>query len=132
MMNRVRAIAALFPRYGLAVSWLLSVVWMGYDYLRDPGNTALHGYNRPGTFELTIKLGLVELFILYFILNPWVRKWKIARVLLAIVLSWVWTIVFALMTIHAGGIAMIHLFWLLMVDVVLFIALFFIYEKQNQ
>jgi hypothetical protein len=132
MMNRVRAIAALFPRYGLAVSWLLSVVWMGYDYLGDPENKTLHGYNYPGTFEFTIKLGLVELFILYFILNPWVRKWKMPRILLAIVLSWSWTFLLLFGLMHAGGIFLIHWLWLLAVDIVLFISLFVIDEIQNQ
>jgi hypothetical protein len=72
-VNPMQTIATLFPRYGLAVSWLLSVVWMEYDYLGDPENNTLHGHNYPGTFEFMIKLGLIELCILYFILNPWVR-----------------------------------------------------------
>jgi hypothetical protein len=132
MMNRVRAIVALFPRYGLVVSWLLSVVWMGYDYLGDPENKTLHGHNYPGIFEFTIKLGLIELCILYFILNPWIRKWKMARVLLAIVLSWGWTFLLLFGLMHAGGIFLIHWLWLLAVDIVLFIALFVIDEIQNQ
>jgi hypothetical protein len=105
---------------------------MEYDYLGDPENNTLHGHNYPGTFEFMIKLGLIELCILYFILNPWVRKWKMARVLLAIVLSWGWTIVSGVMTIHAGGIAMVHLLWLIAVDLVLLIAVFVIDEIQNQ
>jgi hypothetical protein len=121
MINRVRAIAALFPRYGLAVSWLLSIVWMGYDYLGDPGNNYEYGHNHPGQFELTIKLGLIELCILYFILNPWVRKWKMARVLLAIVLSCSWTFILGLGLMHAGGIFLIHWLWLLTIDIVLLI-----------
>jgi hypothetical protein len=66
---------------------------------------------------------LIELCILYFILNPESRKWKTARIEGAIVLSWGWTILFAVMTMHAGGIAIIHLLWLLAVDFVLFIGL---------
>ncbi len=121
MMNKVRAIAALFPRYGLAVSWLLSVVWMSFDYLRDPENKYQYGHNSPGIFEFTIKLGLIELGILYFILNPWVKKWKMARVLLAIVLSWGWTFMLVLGLMHTGGIFLIHWLWLLTVDIVLLI-----------
>ncbi len=130
-MNRVRPIAALFPRYGLVVSWLLSVVWMAFDYWHDPGNISQHGHNSPGVFEFTIKLGLIELCILYFILNPWVKKWKMERILLAIVLSWGWTVLLMLGLMHAGGIFIIHWLWLLAVDLGLFISLLVIGATKN-
>jgi hypothetical protein len=70
MMNRIRAIAALFPRYGLVVLWLLSVVLMAFDYWRDPENNFQYGRNHRRDFRILIILGLIELTLLYTILNP--------------------------------------------------------------
>jgi hypothetical protein len=123
-MQRIRRIARFFECYGLGISWLLFAGWMWQNYLRDPGLVDQYGYNRPGEYWFHLKLGLIELVSLYLLLNPWMNQRVILRILTVLVLCFGWTCLFGLASMHAGGMAMIHLLWLLAVDIVLFIGLF--------
>jgi hypothetical protein len=110
--------------YSLVLSWLGFGWWMWQDYLRDPGQITTYGHNRPNEYWLHLKIGLVELVLLYLALYPWDKEGLGWRMFFTLILWFCWMCFLGFMTIHSGGMSMIHLFWLLSVNIVLFVGLF--------
>ncbi|OUC13955.1 MAG: hypothetical protein B0A82_14290 [Alkalinema sp. CACIAM 70d] len=107
--------------YSLGVSWVLCVIWMKVDYWNDPGLVDKYGTNAPGAFNLYLIFSLIELTALYLVLNPQWKRWKTARLLLTILFFWMWTILQGAIAMHGGGVSMIHLLWLLSIDIALIV-----------
>jgi uncharacterized membrane protein YkgB len=97
---------------------------MWQAYLRDPGARLDYGYNRPGDYQANIVIGLVELAVLYLLLNPWYNRWVLVRIFMAFLLCFAWTLCFLIVSMHAGRIFSTHWFWLTAVNAVLFIGFF--------
>jgi hypothetical protein len=110
--------------YGLGLSWLICCWWMWQAYLRDPGTRLDYGYNRPGDYQANIVIGLVELAVLYLLLNPWYNRWVLIRIFTAFLLCFAWTFFFSIVSMHAGGIFSTHWLWLIAVNAVLFLGFF--------
>jgi hypothetical protein len=120
----VKKLGRFLECYGLGLSWLICCWWMWQSYLRDPGTRLEYGYNRPSDYRDNVIMGLVELAVLYLLLNPWSNRWIMARIFLTFLLCSIWTFLFAVVSIHAGNIFATHLFWLVMIDAALFIGFF--------
>lgn len=111
--------------FGLAAIWALTAILMLLNGLHDPFDPALegtrrYGHNHEGALRDGLVVSLVELAVLYGVLRPWKmggRAWL--RILGILVLLVPWTLVSAVLTMHAGGITTIHLMWLLTVVLVL-------------
>ena len=102
------------------------------DSLIYPENPlAEYGQNYPGELKFNLILGMIELGVLYFILNPGQKKFLTVRILLAIILVWLWTILFTFLTIHSGNISMIHEIWLITIAIVLPIAFIFEFSRKT-
>jgi fatty acid desaturase len=97
---------------------------MWQDYLGDPGLVDKYGYNSPNEYWMRLKFGLIELIFLYLMLNPWMTQLVILRILVALVICFCWTCLFGLASMHGGGMATIHLLWLLAVNIALLAGLF--------
>lgn len=115
-------------RAGLLSLWALTVAMMVMDHVGDPYDptrqgTAVYGHNAPGTLELGIGVSLIELLVVWAILRPesYVRSW--GRAALALVVLAPWAFASALATMHASGIFVIHLLWVLALAAACFILL---------
>jgi apolipoprotein N-acyltransferase len=98
---------------------------MCVNALQDPYNPLLegtrrYGHNHEGALRDGAVASLVELAVVYVVMQPWKtggRAWL--RGLIALMAFVPWTLLSAVLTMHAGGVVMIHLLWLLALDVVL-------------
>jgi hypothetical protein len=120
----VKKLGRFLECYGLGLSWLICCWWMWQAYLRAPEVRLDYGHNRPSDYIDNVIMGLVELAVLYLLLNPWYNRWIMARIFLMFLLFSVWTFLFAVVSMHAGNIFATHWFWLVMVDAALFIGFF--------
>jgi hypothetical protein len=96
------------------------------DHFRDPfdparSGTQRYGHNTPGTLGWTLAVMAVELVVLLAILRPstYERSW--GRALGAFALYAPAALFSALFAMHAGGILAIHLLWMLVVTLGLFV-----------
>jgi hypothetical protein len=116
--------------FGLAALWALFAALMINDALHDPYDPTLeathrYGHNHDGALREGLMATVIELAVLYLVLRPWStagRPWL--RVLVMLLPLIPWTLVSAVITMHAGGITMIHFVWLLAVVLVLVVSLF--------
>lgn len=110
--------------FALAALWLPFAAWMSVNALQDPYDPLLegtrrYGHNHQGALRDGIVTSLVELAVVYLVLQPWKtsgRAWL--RGVVALMAFIPWTLLSAVLTMHAGGVVTIHLLWLLAVDVV--------------
>ena len=116
----------------LAALLLLAAITMAliaWSYWRDPFDPALegtarYGHNHEGALLQGIGVTAVELAVLVAILRPWSyhRSWQ--RALGALGLFFPWLLFSAMLTMHAGGVMMFHLLWLLVVTAALVVGWF--------
>jgi hypothetical protein len=117
-MNALRTLS-------LALLWILFAAAMVLNGLGDPYDparkgTLAYGHNHQGALRDGLLGSLVELALLYVVVQPWKkggRTWL--RVLVALLLLVPWTLFSGVMCMHAGGIVVIHFLWLLAVVVAL-------------
>lgn len=114
----------LLRNFGFVICWGIFIVLMWVDHLQDPYNPNLigtegYGHNYEGALLQGFILTLIELGILYLIVRPWSFRCSWLRVIGAIVLFFPWTFLMVFMTMHGGGIVMLHFLWLVVVDLVL-------------
>jgi hypothetical protein len=103
-------------RVGLVLLWITAAAAMVLDHVGDPHDparegTAAYGHNAPGSLELGLIVTLVELLIVWAILRPGSYRRSWGRAVIALVLLGPWLAASLLMTMHAGGIFVIHLLW---------------------
>jgi uncharacterized RDD family membrane protein YckC len=128
-LGRGRRVVDAVRTFGLAILWALSAGCMVLNALRDPYDAALegtrrYGHNHEGALRDGLVVSLIELAVLYFVLRPWNKDGRPWLRVLALLLVFVpWTLLSAVLTMHSGGIVMIHLMWLLTVVLVLVVAL---------
>ncbi len=111
-------------RYGLAVRvvgllllWAATVAAIVLDHLGDPYDetrvgTEVYGHNAPGTLGVVLGATFLELLIILIILRPgsYLRSW--GRPLSGLVVLAPLIGLSLVMSMHAGGILLIHLLWL--------------------
>jgi hypothetical protein len=110
---------------GLAVLGLAFILLMVRDYavldpptLLPPGEPP-YGHNTPGILSRTVIITLIELGLLYCILRPWSFDRSVGRVVATIVLFLPWLTLNVLISMHAGGVFIWHLLWLMAVNLIL-------------
>jgi hypothetical protein len=120
-------VAVFLRRYGLIVLWLLLAWAMWRSWQHDPYNpaftgTAAYGHNRQGALLQGIGYTGAELVITYVALRAWSRQgswWRAVGGLLGFGLFAPIAAVGVLASIHAGGIGFLHVFWLVVLSLVL-------------
>lgn len=110
--------------YGLLSLWLLAVGLMCHDYVKDPYDptltgTAAYGHNGKGALQTMLVLSVVELIVLYLILQPWSYRRSWWRPLLALVLLVPWTFLSMVASMHADGVSVLHWLWLSVTTIIL-------------
>lgn len=102
----------------MAISWRLDP----HDAARV--GTDAYGHNGEGALALGLALTVVETLVLAGALRPWsYTRASWLRPLLVLLLAVPWTLVSAVLTMHAGGVIVIHLLWLLIIDAAVVVAL---------
>ena len=97
---------------------------MWVDHLQDPYNpnligTEAYGHNHEGALLQGFILTVIELGILYLIVRPWSFRRSWMRIIGAMVFFFPWTFLMVFMTMHGGGIMLLHFLWLVVVDLIL-------------
>lgn len=111
-MRRYRIIFSL-----LTVIWIVLIILMYADYVQNPPIGDRIG-NEEGSFLKFSLLSLIELIVLAVLvfINKYLSRFvAIAMTLASIALS----IFFLLNSMHSGGIAVLHFFWLCLLTVTL-------------
>lgn len=126
-------------RTAVAIAWLRSTLpfclwcgfacWMLLDWQRDPYDPSLtatraYGHNAEGSLALGLAASVLELAVFYAVTCPFLTRrprWFFVLPLIAIVPLAGWFVVCALLSMHAGGITMIHLIWLMALGVALLV-----------
>ena len=116
-----------FKNAGLLLLALFFARAMYQDfYVVDPYNPSLrgssaYGHNSRDALHVGLVFLVVELLIVYAIIRPWSyqRSWR--RALLALVIFVPWMILHAMASMHAGSVVALHVVWLLVLSVVLFV-----------
>jgi hypothetical protein len=102
------------PLAWVAVAAAMAGSWSSDPYDPARTGTAAYGHNGEGGLSFGLALTGVEALVLLVALRPWsytARSW--ARPLVTLGAALPWTLLSALLTMHAGGIIAIHLLWLL-------------------
>ena len=130
-------------RYTAAIVYLFFTFLMLKDWMEDnPAlqnwpieghDTAIHitqsyGYNQEGDLWMGLLLLSVELLVFYRIIEPWSFDKSYDRVAIAVSLFLLWAFVSLIMSMHAGGIFMLHFLW---VFSLIIIALSFLFKKSG-
>jgi hypothetical protein len=125
-----RSLTTTLRAYGLAGLWALMALWMVWTGIHDqgsfePGYHQSEGYGRDpeGAYLVGLAVSLVELALLYGVLQPWKKggvSW--VRTLGLLVLLAPWTMFSLFLCMHAGSTFTIHALWLLAVDIFLAVA----------
>ena len=105
----------------IPVAWALVAALMGQSWRSDPYDpgltgTSAYGHNGEGALSTGLVLTGIEALVLLVALRPWsysARAWW--RPLTVLPLAIPWTLLSAVLTMHAGGIIAIHLLWLVLV-----------------
>jgi hypothetical protein len=79
-------------------------------YVVDPGRRG-YGQNWPGDLSNAMWLGAFEVLGLLVVLRPWSYRRSWGRALVALALFVPWTLVAAMLGMHAGSINGAHLLW---------------------
>ena len=121
MTRAQRWLAALvIPVAWLAVAGLMGLSWSSDPYDPTLTGTSAYGHNGEGDLSFGLVLTGIEALVLLAALRPWsysAKAWW--RPLVVLPLAIPWTLLSAVLTMHAGGIVAIHLLWLLFVDAAL-------------
>jgi hypothetical protein len=101
----------------LPLFWALTALLMARDWANDPYDPTndRYGHNHEGALTDGLVMTSVELVVLVAILRPWSYDRSWVRSLVATVLLAPWTMLSMMMSMHAGGIVFIHLFWIFLV-----------------
>jgi hypothetical protein len=112
-----RARTVLAPLAPLLVVWAGGVVWMLVDDAHDPldpsrTGTANYGHNGAGIFAHGVLAMSLELLVLALLLRPGARGGRLwLRALLVGLPLLPYTAFSFLLTMHGGGVLMIHALW---------------------
>jgi hypothetical protein len=113
---------------GLLLLGGLTALAMVVNYRLDPFDPALEGTRRYGhNYAGALGTGLlfvgIELAVLIAVLRPWsyCRSW--VRSLGGLVLLVPWTLISLVLSMHSGGVILLHGMWLLLLVVVLTVGL---------
>jgi len=103
---------------GLLLLWAATVAAIVLDHLGDPYDetrvgTDAYGHNAPGALGVVLGATFLELLIFLIILRPgsYLRSWGRPLAGLVVLGPLIWLSL--LMSMHAGGILLIHLLWVL-------------------
>lgn len=108
----------------LPLLWIITAIAMVVNYLGDPYSplregTAAYGHNHAGALTDGLLFSLAELILVGLILRPWSYRQSWGRAVAAWVAFVPWTLMAMMMTMHAGGVLLIHFVWLLALTTVL-------------
>ncbi|MGL4768163.1 MAG: hypothetical protein ACRCV6_08830 [Formosimonas sp.] len=114
--------------YGLLVFGVLFIGMMWRDHLNDPVDltrmgTKGYGHNGAFEFQTTAFAVVVELLVAYAVLRPWSYQQSWGRALSALIMLVPWLMLNLVLLMHAGGIAALHVMWLLSLSGVVLMAL---------
>jgi FtsH-binding integral membrane protein len=117
-------VGTILRRFGLACVWVLVAAAMTWSWLCDPYDAVTwaehpYGHNSEGALQLGIVVTLIELAVLYLLLQPWKRDRGAGWLVFTLVLLVPWVLFSALMVMHAGGIFAIHFVWVAVVFIAL-------------
>ncbi|HEY8374888.1 MAG TPA: hypothetical protein VIK91_00310 [Nannocystis sp.] len=94
----------------------MTTALMYRDWLADPHDpsrtgTAAYGHNHAGAFPQLAVWALVELVVLYAVLAPGSARAGVGRAAVALGLVLPWALMSLMLTMHAGGIMVLHALW---------------------
>lgn len=120
----MRHVTWLVRNFGLLGLWFLAATLMLLDYRADPydpglAGTDAYGHNGQRDPEVMLAISAAELAVLYVILRPWSYRRSWWRPLISLLPFAPWTLLNMVASMHAGGVAIVHWMWLLVVDVIL-------------
>ncbi len=92
--------------------------WMIWSWASDPfdpahGGTGAYGHNGEGAITLGLALLLIEVGAAVVAVAPWKRTGYVLTCAIFSVLLVPWTGLWALLSMHQGGVIIIHLMWLI-------------------
>lgn len=118
----VRSLVPLFVFVAFAA-------WMVHDWRRDPYDpaltgTAAYGHNGEGALGTGLGLCAGELLAFYLLTCPFLvrrPRWFFVIPLVGLGALAAWTLLFMVLSMHAGGIIMIHFLWLLVLGALMLV-----------
>lgn len=101
---------------------------MARDYLADPPSAAwvgtqAYGHNHEGALVQGLVFTAIELVVLLALLRPWSYDRAWGRALVTLLLLAPWTLFAMMMTMHAGGVLVLHFLWLALLCVLVLLGL---------
>src|SRR5688572_6692398 len=114
---------AFLPLLCLVVAGLMTRSWLNDPYDPTLEGTDRYGHNHEGALVDGLGITLVELAVLLAILRPWSYERSWGRAMVAVALLLPWTALSMFLTMHQGGIFVLHWLWLVVVVLVVASAL---------
>lgn len=101
----------------LPALWAATASLMARDWADDPYNPALtdtrrYGHNHEGALVDGLVITLIELAVLLAILRPWSYDRSWGRALVAVALLAPWALVSMVLSMHQGGVVVLHFAWI--------------------
>lgn len=108
----------------LPLLWIVTAIAMAANYASDPYSpmlqgTAAYGHNHAGALTDGLLFSFAELILVGVILRPWSYRQSWGRAVAAWIAFVPWTLMAMMMSMHAGGVFLIHFVWLLALTTVL-------------
>ena len=103
---------ALLPALWAATAFMMARDWAADPYDPSLVGTSSYGHNGEGALVDMLAMSAIELAVLVAILRPWSYDRSWGRALLAAALLLPWTAVSMMLSMHAGGIVLLHFMWL--------------------
>ncbi|MBX7081214.1 MAG: hypothetical protein K1X88_18585 [Nannocystaceae bacterium] len=122
----------------LPMMWVVLAILMARDWWHDPYPPAhamqdAYGHNHEAALTKGLLISFVELVAVLAILRPWSYQRSWGRALLALALLLPWLLIWTVLTMHAGGVFVLHWLWLgalvLVVGGMMFVSLFASYAR---
>lgn len=109
----------------LALVFAALMLWDALLHPPDPSliGTRAYGHNGPGAFGEALQYLIPELLVALLVLRPWSYRASWGRALIAAIIGVPWTMLIAVAGMHAGSVFLIHLLWLIILDVVFLVSL---------
>jgi hypothetical protein len=124
-----------FRIWFLPVLWFIFAFWMWKDWnaphpIDTPEHMNGYGFNQSGTLRLIILISSVELIFVQFMIRAWAKERSPLLEFIAWGVMTFWLFITILMSMHGGGVIMLHLLWVFILEGWLSVHLLFLLWEQ--
>ena len=108
--------------FWLPILWVVTVLLMVWDffYKNPPLLDQDYGMNGPNDFFVILGLTIVEMSVVWISIHLLNKRGSFLYFSVAVMSLIFWTMINIFLTLHGGGVVMLHLLWLMVLTMIFF------------